>query len=301
MYTHDSPYTPESIIPYIYSVPLDNFRRLLSLIDDIEREKIFGEVVCGTINGISYYGGFEEATVVSNFRSYCYQLNLVICFPDCPKWKEGGEYLRAGCPGIQEKDLLFIIKAITYALRQDKFVDGSLIGLFRNGSILALLKRLKELIEGRHSFMKNNWNSLKGSQLGKYAEYFTKMEFTQYGFDVYSSEVDDKGIDFLVKKNGKYYEIQVKSVLKSQYVFMPKSKFEPKASLYLALVLYTQGECPGLYLIPSQAWLTPNALVVDRPYSESHKSQPEYGLQLSVKNRPLLHEYSFEKILLDLL
>ena len=44
---------------------------------------------------------------------------------------------------------------------------------------------------------------LTGSKIGKYAEYFVKMEFTQFGFDVYSSEVDDGGIDFVVRKEQK--------------------------------------------------------------------------------------------------
>jgi hypothetical protein len=39
---------------------------------------------------------------------------------------------------------------------------------------------------------KYKWDESDNLQLGKYAEYFTKMEFTLYGFDVYSAEVDDK-------------------------------------------------------------------------------------------------------------
>ena len=36
-------------------------------------------------------------------------------------------------------------------------------------------------------------------QLGKYAEYYSKMEFTSYGYDVYTSEIDDHGVDFAAK------------------------------------------------------------------------------------------------------
>lgn len=39
-----------------------------------------------------------------------------------------------------------------------------------------------------------NWSELSSLQLGKYAEYLAKMEFMKHGFDVYSSEVDDKEI-----------------------------------------------------------------------------------------------------------
>lgn len=36
-------------------------------------------------------------------------------------------------------------------------------------------------------------------QLGKYAEYYSKMEFTSYGYDVYTSEIDGHGVDFVAK------------------------------------------------------------------------------------------------------
>ena len=34
-----------------------------------------------------------------------------------------------------------------------------------------------------------NWSKLTGLQLGRYAEYYAKMEFASYGFEVYTSEV----------------------------------------------------------------------------------------------------------------
>ena len=50
---------------------------------------------------------------------------------------------------------------------------------------------------------KYNWDNLNRLQIGKYAEYYAKMEFTSYGFDVYTSEVDDKGIDFVIRNQKK--------------------------------------------------------------------------------------------------
>lgn len=44
-------------------------------------------------------------------------------------------------------------------------------------------------------------SELNGLQLGRYGEYFAKMELASYGFDVYTSEVDDHGIDFVVRIN----------------------------------------------------------------------------------------------------
>ena len=71
------------------------------------------------------------------------------------------------------------------------------------------------------------WSHLNTQQVGTYAEYFVKMELTMFGFQVYSTEVDDRGIDFVARKgNGPFMEVQVKSLRQFGYVFMHKSKFE---------------------------------------------------------------------------
>jgi len=60
---------------------------------------------------------------------------------------------------------------------------------------------------------KYDWSRLTHLQVGRFAEYFVKMEFTLYGFDVYQAEVDDKGIDFVIRKgHERYFDIQVKSI-----------------------------------------------------------------------------------------
>lgn len=43
------------------------------------------------------------------------------------------------------------------------------------------------------------WNKLNPLQPGKYGEYFEKMEFASYGLEAYTTEVDDHGVDFIVK------------------------------------------------------------------------------------------------------
>ena len=144
------------------------------------------------------------------------------------------------------------------------------------------------------------WSRLSPLQLGRYAEYFVKMEFTLYGFDVYTSEVDDRGIDFVIRKEqDRYYDIQVKSVYKAKYIFFPKHKFELGENLFAAVVIFVDRESPKLFLIRSTAWQSVNALVVSRNY-EMKKSRPEWGLNISRKNDALLAGYAFEKVVTDL-
>jgi hypothetical protein len=101
-----------------------------------------------------------------------------------------------------------------------------------------------------------DWSRLNGLQVGRYGEYFVKIEFTLYGFDVYTAEVDDHGIDFVIRRGeDRYYDIQVKSVRMpmASYVFLPKDKFQLRANLLVAVVLLHQGQAPELYLVPARA------------------------------------------------
>lgn len=140
------------------------------------------------------------------------------------------------------------------------------------------------------------WSSLNPQQVGAYAEYFVKVELTMYGFQVYSAEVDDRGIDFVARHgSGPYVEVQVKSLRGMGYVFMRKTHFALSDNLYLALGLFSDGKQPDLYLIPSCAWETPNALLVSRDDVEGLASEPEWGLNISAKNMAVLESYSFER------
>lgn len=134
------------------------------------------------------------------------------------------------------------------------------------------------------------WNHLSRQQVGAYAEYFVKMELTMCGFQVYSPEVDDRGIDFVTRfDSGPFLEIQVKSIRDLNQVFLEKSKFKLKGSLYLALCFLFEGKAPDLYLIPSRAWENLNGLFVSREYGE-------WGLNISKRNMNLLAPYLFQTV-----
>ena len=151
--------------------------------------------------------------------------------------------------------------------------------------------------------MKAKWTNLKPLQIGQYAEYYIKMMLTIHEFDVFTSEVDDKGIDFICRHiNGSFWEIQVKSIRteNSNYIFQTQEKFDiTNKNLFLAVVMFTDNQEPNAYLINSQEWNTPNELIKFRTY-QGLRSKPEYGLNISEKNIPLLEEFSLEKIVKQL-
>lgn len=147
--------------------------------------------------------------------------------------------------------------------------------------------------------LNNAWSRLNNLQLGKYAEQFVKLSFLSYGYNVYLAEVDDHGIDFIIKSlSGKYYEIQVKSCQSTTgYVFAQKDKFNVEQNnLYMALVIFKNGCLPQIFLIPASAWKNENALLRNRNYEkEGQKSKPEWGVNISNKNMDLLKEYEISK------
>jgi hypothetical protein len=145
-----------------------------------------------------------------------------------------------------------------------------------------------------------DWERLKPLQLGRYAEYYAKMEFASYGFEIYTSEVDDHGIDFIAKKGQTdYYDVQVKSVRGYNYIFFQKDKFILRPNLLAVILVFFPKEAPKIYLIPSTSWSNPNALLVSRDY-EGKKSNPEWGLNLSTKNKELLNEFEIDKMINNL-
>ncbi len=143
-----------------------------------------------------------------------------------------------------------------------------------------------------------SWSSLNHLQVGKYSEYFAKMSLVRAGYDVFTAEVDDKGIDFVVRVDAdapSYFDVQVKSIRlgKSNYVFMTKEKFPLVPNRLLALVLLSEGSEPEMFIFPATAWLNPANPFVDYDY-EGKASKPEYGLRLSKKNLPAIELYRFE-------
>ncbi len=145
----------------------------------------------------------------------------------------------------------------------------------------------------------SNRAELNPMQPGKYAEYYAKMEFASYGFEVYSSEVDDHGVDFVVKVPGTYsfYEVQVKSIRNYGYVFIPKSKMPVLTTNRLVCYIhFIENQMPYIFVIPAAAWAEPNAVFVDRNFDKpGQKSKPEWGINISKKNYAMLDVYKADK------
>jgi hypothetical protein len=145
------------------------------------------------------------------------------------------------------------------------------------------------------------WDNLSSLQIGRYAEYYAKMEFASYGFEVYTSEVDDHGVDFIIKyKNNSFFEVQVKALRENNtgnYMFIQKNKMDISNSYRIVCFIYFKsGQLPDVYLIPATVWKQPNNIFVERNYDKpDQKSKPEWGLMFSKKNRQFIEPYKIEQ------
>lgn len=147
-----------------------------------------------------------------------------------------------------------------------------------------------------------NWHrdGLTPQKLGTFCEYYAKMALASYGMSIYTSEVDDHGIDFVAEGTEGFLKFQVKSVRdKTNYVFMRETCFDINdLSLYLILIILKGGEHPDMYMIPASAWKTGESKLLVYHAYEGKKSAPEFGVNLSARNQQELDQYKLDKILM---
>lgn len=146
-----------------------------------------------------------------------------------------------------------------------------------------------------------NWSrkELTKQRIGSFGEYYAKMVLASYGMSIYTSEVDDHGIDFVAETKNGFMKFQVKTVRHdTNYVYMLEEHFDVEdETLFLFLSILTDGELPVSYIVPATVWKNDvTGMFVHRTY-EGKKSKPEYGMNLSAKNMPLLENYKLEKMI----
>ncbi len=142
----------------------------------------------------------------------------------------------------------------------------------------------------------HRWKHLNHLQVGKYAEHLVKMELTRLGCDVYSAEVDDKGIDFVLRTcTRRYLDVQVKALRGLGYTYLKKHGQELRPDLLVALVLLREEEAPAVFLIPSTELNRRDALFGGSDFV-GKKSRPEWGIRVSKKSLPLLEPFRLDAV-----
>lgn len=145
-----------------------------------------------------------------------------------------------------------------------------------------------------------NWSrrELTPQKLGKFCEYYAKMALASYGMSIYTSEVDDHGIDFIAETKRGFAQFQVKSTRGYNSIFMEEDHFDiSDENLYVIIVLLTDGEHPALYVVPATAWQDKGSRLFVYHAYEGKKSKPDYSVNLSKRNMEELEYYGLENMI----
>ena len=142
--------------------------------------------------------------------------------------------------------------------------------------------------------LKNTYKHLNKIQKGSFGEAYSKMAFTLEGFEVYNSEYDDRGIDFIVRnKSGRYFSVQVKSTDDSSNPFINKDKFQVTDDFLFCAVRLIEGKPPALYIARGSDWHSNIECLNYNP--KGGASGPYYEMRFSGKYTDQLAQFEFRK------
>jgi len=125
----------------INKISKDDWNELIKLIPESENTTVFGEVIDNE-NSFTYVSSSE---IVTKFHDVVYDKNIEIVF-DWGNWKEGQDILENENSDYSKLDLITLVKLITTIVRNDRFSTGYLVSKFEDGTILKIIKRVKNLV-----------------------------------------------------------------------------------------------------------------------------------------------------------
>jgi hypothetical protein len=124
-----------------------DWQPLIELIPKIETTSRFGELGGGEEDeeGAFVMPYSIHSSIVSEFLEIVYVMPIIINF-NWGDWREGPEMLRNKNFNFDTIDLPTKCKMITGIVRSDRFDDGVLVGAFKDGVILRILKSIEKQI-----------------------------------------------------------------------------------------------------------------------------------------------------------
>lgn len=144
---HNPLFTLEEFPAHLEKMKPKDWKPLLDLIPEIEQTKVFGEEH-GFVEvepGIFNFPSWDNSPVLSKFEELTYELRIVINFA-WPEWAEGRALVHGDMSRLDTIDLQTACMLITAIIRNNRFCDGVLIESFENGSMLRIMKRIREIV-----------------------------------------------------------------------------------------------------------------------------------------------------------
>ena len=142
-----NPLTKENYKEKIESMTPEDWKPLLDLIPVIEETETFTEprAVSYTDDDILLYKPPKEAPVIYTFLEVVYQIPIIIDF-GWAQWDEGRELADNPDTDYDSIDIPTKCKLITAFVRNDRFCDGALASRFEDGTILRILKSIRNQV-----------------------------------------------------------------------------------------------------------------------------------------------------------
>ena len=129
--------------------------------------------------------------------------------------------------------------------------------------------------------MTTDWSALSRSEVRTVGVERVQHELERLGWSVRRAD-DARSNVLTARRAARLVEVHVRVVRKLNYTYLSKRSFTPAPDRYVAYVRLPDGSPLALYLIPSQAWESPDDLLPSRDFGAGMSSEPEYGIQISL-------------------
>jgi hypothetical protein len=129
--------------------------------------------------------------------------------------------------------------------------------------------------------MSTDWTQLSRTEIRELAIGRVSNELARFGWSV-RRPADSRSNRLEASRRGGRLEIQVRVVRKLNYTFIRKRDIDLTDETLVAYVRLPDSSPLELYLIPSRAWESPDALLPSRDFGAGMSSPPEFGIQVAV-------------------
>ena len=136
------------------------------------------------------------------------------------------------------------------------------------------------------------YSHLNEIQKGNFGEAYAKMAFALYGFEVYASDCDDRGIDFVVRNpGGRFFLVQVKTTGMTANPFIPKRMFQESDNFLFVAIRLKEDDEPAIYLARGSDWAKSQPCLGFN--ARGGKAGPYYEFRFARKYAACLEAFTF--------
>ena len=133
---------------HLKKIPATDWEELFKLNEQLKQASSFGKMKGGEKieENVSTFPYLEQSKLTRQFVRFLYDKNMLPSF-DWPDWQEGKELLRQKDPNFANLDTITLCKLLTAIIRTDRFSDGTLVGMMKEGVIQRIVDGIQDNFE----------------------------------------------------------------------------------------------------------------------------------------------------------